>query len=90
MLLLHLLALEAANGCWQSTSVNYSSQIYDKYKLDDEGNIVQTTADERKRQMNAAKVADANNLNRQVQAWDKAFKELIITAMLLLCIATAE
>ena len=57
-----------------STSANYSSQIYDKYKLDESGNIVQTTADERRRQMNAAKVADANNLDRQVQAWDKAFQ----------------
>jgi tape measure domain-containing protein len=49
---------------------DYSDKIYDKYKLDKDGDIVQTTEAERKRQMNSAKVQQINNQNRVLQAWE--------------------
>ena len=50
-----------------SFSVWHGDQIYDKYKLDQNGNIVETTDEERKRQMNAAKIGRANAMANEDQ-----------------------
>jgi tape measure domain-containing protein len=56
-----------------STSASYSHKQFDKYKLDSEGNIVETSAEERKRQMNQAKISKVNAQYKTAQAWDAAF-----------------
>ena len=53
-----------------SSSVDYSGKIYDKYKLGPDGQIVETTAEDRLRQMNSARIRAANDASRRAQAWD--------------------
>ena len=53
-----------------SSSVDYSGKIYDKYKLGPDGQIVETTAEDRLRQMNSARIRAANEASRRAQAWD--------------------
>ena len=54
-------------------TADHSHKQYDKFKLDSNGNIVETSDDERRRQMNQASISKANAYNRQIQAWDAAY-----------------
>ena len=47
-----------------SSSVDYSGKIYDKYKLGPDGQIVETTAEDRLRQMNSARIRAANDATK--------------------------
>jgi hypothetical protein len=47
-------------GGKSTTSVWHGDQVYDKYKLDDAGNIVRTSEEEQRRQMNAAHLGMLN------------------------------
>ena len=57
-----------------SVTVDYSGKIYDKYKVDSEtGQIVETTKEERLRQMNSKRVQAANEADRLAQVFDLAY-----------------
>ena len=56
-------------GGRSSFSVDYSGQIYDKYKVVD-GKMVETTEAERQAQMAQARAQKANQRNRLAQVWD--------------------
>ena len=52
-----------------SSSVDYSAQMYDKYKVEN-GQMVETTQAERDAQMASVRAQKANQRNRLAQAWD--------------------
>jgi hypothetical protein len=63
-----------ASFAGNSSSVSHADKQYDKYKLDSKGNIVETSSEERKRQMNQAKISKVNAQYRTAQAWDAAYQ----------------